>query len=307
MAPKGTPSMVAAPFEFQSRPTLPKLKRTPEGWSVFELVCLSHMNSALRSFIQDQFIKGQLKPSTADEIEAYDLVYNGMIERLADHPDLIALIADKCDSGNGVQAIAVLRSKFAGNSPAKSLTIVAEVVNKDLGVDTLAGAKRMIELNKQLPADEQFTPKLLAFLVLQKLPSSFSTMRDSAITTKTTPSLDSLIDAIEQLTPFVAGGLSANAVTRFPSRTICFNCGVTGHASMDCQRERVDCDACGPKAGHLAQFCLVKNGKDMPLSFTDAQRARIMQKRAEYAKTKGSSANTAEIDSEITLNIPPTM
>ena len=96
--------MVAPLFEIQARPVgaaATRLTRTPEGWHVFELVFLSSMSSSLRSFVLECFTKGKDKPYSEEEASAFDLVFNGLIQRLEAEPDLVTLIADKCESGSG--------------------------------------------------------------------------------------------------------------------------------------------------------------------------------------------------------------
>ena len=176
--------MVAPLFEIQARPVgaaAVRLTRTPQGWQVFELVFFSSMSSTLRSFVLDCLDKGKDKPINEEEASGFDLIFNGLIQRLEAEPDLVTLIADKCDTGNGVQALSVLRSKFAGNTPAKSLTVLYDMFNTKLDADTLDGAQRIPALNEQLAADKQFPPKLLSAFILHKLPGSFSNLRDKSI------------------------------------------------------------------------------------------------------------------------------
>ena len=302
MAPKASgaslspPRMVASSeYEIQNRTNPAKLKRTPEGWGVFMLVFYASMTQPLRQIIQAHIIKGQLKPNDADEILAYDVVYNGIITRLEAEPDLITLIARDCDAGNGVQALSVLHNKFAGNTAAKSLSVLNEMITFKLD-DPVAGAQRILALNNELAADEQFPEKLLAALVIVKLPSAFSHLRDGAVTGGTIPSLASLIDQIEQLAPFVAPVDASRDINAMQKSPFCYNCNTRGHSTRDCTSAKVDCVVCGPKAGHLPQFCLVQNGKEIPPSFAPAQRDAILRKRDEYLQSKKKSdINAVEV------------
>ena len=152
MAPKAQvdPSrMVASEFKIQPRSagTPAKLIRTPQGWRVFETVFLASMSQELRSFVQS-IPSGQMKPKNDEERLAFDTIYNGLIQRLEHEPDLITDIVEQCESGNGVHALAVLQHKFAGNNPAKSLSILNEMINMKLSSpNVLVGSKRIIELN----------------------------------------------------------------------------------------------------------------------------------------------------------------
>ena len=301
MAPKAsgtslsTPRMVASSeYEIQNRTNPAKLKRTPEGWGVFMLVFYASMSQPLRHLVQSHMLTGQLKPNDADETLAYDIVWNGLITRLESEPDLITLLARECDTGNGVQALGVLHSKFAGNTAAKSLSVLNEMITFTIDADPVAGAQRIQALNSQLAADEQFTEKLLSALILVKLPSSFANLRDGTITGGIIPSLSSLIDQIEQLAPFVAPVDTARDVNLSQRLPFCYNCNTRGHQSRECKSAPVDCDACGPKAGHLPQYCLVKNGKELPPSFTPAQRDAILAKRDAWL-SKDKSIKVAEV------------
>ena len=297
MAPKAVSStaMVALEFEIQNRTSSVKLDRTPDGWNCFQLVFYAAMSQPLRSLVQDHMLKGQLKPNDADQTLAYDVVWNGLIQRLEAEPDLITMLAKECDSGNGIQALSILRSKFAGNTPAKSLAVVNQMFEAKLDTDTVKGAQRIVALNGQLATDERFPEKLLAALVLNKLPSSFSNLRDGAITGGAFPAVSSLLDQIEQLAPFVVTP-SVNLMHR--GGILCFNCDQRGHPVSECKQTKVDCDICGPKAGHLPHHCLAKNGKDMPVNFSAAQREKILRLRAEFEKSKKSINNAEMVPAE---------
>ena len=132
---------------------------------MFELVFMSAMTPSLRSLIQDCFSTGKDKPASAEEASHFDVVFHGLIQRLEAEPDLVSLIVDKCEYGNGVQALSVLRQKFVGNTPAKSLTVLGEMFTLKLDSDTLSGAQQLLALNKQLARDEQFPDKLLSAFV----------------------------------------------------------------------------------------------------------------------------------------------
>ena len=149
MAPKAAPphspapSMVALDFSIQGHtPALGKLTRTPEGYKIFELLVFSSFSHQLRSFVQECLLNGQLKPNSANEALAFDLAFNALIQRLALDQDLITLIATKVEAGNGVQAFFFLRTKFAGNSVAKSLTASSDIFSTKFDTATLTGAKQ---------------------------------------------------------------------------------------------------------------------------------------------------------------------
>ena len=279
MPPKAAPTGMAAPeFTIQPRSagSSAKLIRTPEGWRIFETVLLASMSQNLRSIVQS-VPSEQMKPYNETERQAFDIVYSGLIQRLENESDLITLICDQCESGNGIHALSVLRSKFAGNTPAKSLSILSEMLNKKLiAPNVLVSAKRIIALNNQLAPDEQIKPSLLSALIVLKLPDSFTNLRDQAITGGSFPSTDTLLDRIEQLELFASASSEANVIDRKPQK-FCF-----------------DCDICGPKAGHMAKHCLVKNGKEIPSSLPKNLREKIAREREAYAKKK--TANTAEIE-----------
>ena len=287
--------MVAPEFTIQPRSagSSAKLIRTPEGWRIFETVLLASMSQNLRSIVQS-VPSEQMKPYNETERQAFDIVYSGLIQRLENESDLITLICDQCESGNGIHALSVLRSKFAGNTPAKSLSILSEMLNKKLfAPNVLVSAKRIIALNNQLAPDEQIKPSLLSALIVLKLPDSFTNLRDQAITGGSFPSTDTLLDRIEQLELFASASSEANVIDRKPQK-FCFNCDTVGHTFRECSAEKLDCDICGPKAGHMAKHCLVKNGKEIPSSLPKNLREKIAREREAYAKKK--TANTAEIE-----------
>ena len=304
MAPKASgasvhPSSMVAQNLFTIQPraagiAAPRLKRDPPGWRVFELVLQSSMNAALRSLVMDHIKTGQLKPYTSDESDAYELVFNELIQRLEAEPDLIELISDKVETGNGIHALSVLRSKFAGNTPAKSLTVLGEMITIDLDSDPFVGAQRIVSLNSQLADDERFPNKLVTALVLHKLPASYSNLRDSTIASGTFPAPAALVDGIEQLKPFVEKAKSVSFASR-GSQILCFNCDVRGHPVAECSQAKVDCDICGTQAGHLPKYCLVKNGKEIPASFAPAQREKIQRLREEYKKNGGKMISVAVV------------
>ena len=196
---------------------------------------------------------------------------------------------------NGVQAFSFLRTKFAGNSVAKSLTALSDIFSTKFDSDPLSAAQKIVALNKQLADDERLPDKILSAFILTKLPSTFVTLRDNAIATNSFADPDALIDQIEQLAPFVFKVVS---FARGGGPT-CFNCNSREHIQRDCTIPRLDCDACGSGAGHLPEHCLVKNGRPIPHSFTAAQRNAITIKRAEWrAKAIKKGANAAEADED---------
>ena len=298
--------MVAQEFTIQSRSASApqKLQRTPQGWRIFELVFIAAMSSDLRSFVHDCTFKGKLKAENDEEKDATDTVWNGLIQRLEYESDLITLIVDKCDAGNGIQALSVLRSKFSGNTPAKSLSVLHELFSANLsGADTLSGAQHLVALNKELADDEKLSDKMLSAFLLYKLPDSFKSLRDSAIASGSFPSPPTLIEGIEQLQLFTSAtkSLDVNVSERYGKNPFCYNCGVQGHNVRECKAVRLDCDVCGPKAGHKPEYCLAKNTKDIPASFSAAHRATILRLRAEYAKKLSASAvetNVTEVNLE---------
>eukprot|EP00966_Prymnesium_polylepis_P127626 2951560-Prymnesium_polylepis.1 len=46
----------------------------------------------------------------------------------------------------------------------------------------------------------------------------------------------------------------------------CYNCGLEGHDSRDCDQEKADCDICGLAAGHKNVFCLAQCKREIPPS-----------------------------------------
>ena len=152
--------------------------------------------------------------------------------------------------------------------------------------NVLVGSKRIIELNNQLAADEQIKASLLSALVVLKLPDNFATVRDQAITAGTFPGTDTLIDRIEQLELFAAASKKEANFTDRKQQKFCFNCDSVGHTSRECTSEKLDCDICGLKAGHMAKHCLVKNGKEIPSTLPAHLREKILRDREEYTKKK---------------------
>ena len=232
--------------------------------------------------VRDAAFAGQECVPVDDSTLVPATIYNGMILRLQHDPDLINLVCEQVETGNGIQALSVLRSKFRGNSAAKSLTIINEISSKKLvAPDVLAGAKRMVTLNGQLANDEQFPDALLAAFIVIKLPNAFSHLRDTAIASGTFPSISNLIDSIEQIQLF-SDASSKDVNFTHEKKQFCFNCDTPGHNIKTCKEPKLDCDLCGPGAGHMAKHCLAKNNKEIPPSFSTAHRAAIERNRIKF-------------------------
>ena len=288
MAPKApTSSPTHGSPEYKIQPLTAgvpaKLTRTPEGWRVFETIFQASMSQELRHFVQN-IPSGQMKPYDDDQRLAFETIYNGMILRLQHDPDLINLVCEQVETGNGIQALSVLRSKFRGNSAAKSLTIIGEISTKKLvAPDVLVGAQRMVTLNDQLASDEQFPDQLLSAFIVLKLPNTFSHLRDSAVASGTFPSISNLMDSIEQIQLFSVASSAASKEANFSEKKMfCFNCDTPGHTVRTCKEPKLDCDVCGAGAGHMAKHCLAKSDKEIPVSFSSAHRAAIERNRAKY-------------------------
>ena len=76
---------------------------------------------------------------------------------------------------------------------------------------------------------------------------------------------------------------------------ICFNCGAKdSHPAKECPKPPVQCEVCNI-AGHLPQFCLVKNFHlPIPSYISGATRAKIENKRDKYMAAQRGESSTSE-------------
>ena len=215
----------------------------------------------------------------------YRHIHNGLMLALQNEIDLIAELLDKCTANNGVHEVMYLQSKFDGNSSARTVKIIKHMVEGNLGIQSIAGANNMLSMAGSLPSTMVLPDQFLSALIVSKLPPSLAVLKSIILEKNDFPSTTELLEKIERAEQFGEDPTPMAFATFKP----CFNCGSKDHPRHQCPKDRVDCDVCGERAGHLPEYCLVKNDKPYPSSFSAEQRAALDKKRAEYRANRPST------------------
>ena len=232
------------------------LTRTPKGWIAFDAVFQARLGQNLEASLEYALENDITDPADAQQTSLFKHIYRRLIIGLANEPDLIATLAALFPSKNGVKAYIHLRDEFVGQTLPAEVKNVFSIVNTNLQTDTVSGVQNMLSTNLRL--ETPFPSKLLAALVLSKMPNSLATFRDIILEKDTMPTPQNLLLKLKQHAQmYPDAGHSKPVSFQIGSRgnsMICFNCGAKdAHITRDCKLPRADCDECGKAAGHLTR------------------------------------------------------
>jgi hypothetical protein len=285
------------------------LIRTPQGWIAFSAIFMAKLGSCLTLTLQQNMaaaVNGQVKIIDEKHKALLAHISDRLFIALQDNSDLIVELVQNCTIGNGAEQFIYLQKKMAGHSVAKEIAGIYSIVQASLKGDCIDDVKKMLSDNLLL--QEKFSDKMLAGLIVSKLPDEFENLRDIFIERDCLPSCADIIAKLEQraiIRPYEKEEAHDKRFSYMISpNVICFNCSKKGdHYTRDCKEPAAGCEYCGDKAFHKTEFCFVPNDKPLPVAWKPERKQEMEQKRKEYKeKMKASSAksNVATIEPSLT-------
>jgi len=169
------------------------------------------------------------------------------------------------------------------------------IVYENLHNDCIQGVKKMIGLNHQM--SEKFSDKLLATLIISKLPDKCDTMRQILVERETVPTCNEIVQKLVQnaiLASSVEVPSHRVSLTAIAPHQVCFNCDSKGkHFTRDCDKPAADCEHCGAGVSHMTKFCFVPNDKPLPPSWKPERKAAMEEKRKAFKEKKAGAASSS--------------
>ena len=263
-----------------------------ERWPAYEILLRAKLGKKLRKALDQAIETGDHEPSDAKTIDLHEEIADVIIGSMKKAEQVLVLMMRECTEQQGVKCFVWLKDKYGGGSTATLVGTMISMVSCDLS-DPVKGATNIINLAACTTCN--IPDEIISALILARLPTNLSAMRDSIILGVDMPSPNDLVSKISSCWALMPKNEPFNLVTT-GFKGICFNCDKSdAHATRDCPLPKNKCSACGGR-GHLLKHCLVAN-PDLPMPRTWGSDARelMQQKRDKYQKEQASSAPHASL------------
>jgi hypothetical protein len=263
------------------------LIRTPQGWIAFSAIFMAKLGSCLTLTLQQTMaaaVNGQVVVIDEKHNALLAHISNKLFIALQEESDLIVELVQNCATGNGAEQFLYLQKKLAGHSVAKEIAGIYSIVQASIRGDCISDVKKMISDNLML--QEKFSDKMLAGLIVSKLPEEFENLRDIFVERDRLPSCAEIVAKLEQraiIHPQVNEDAYKKMAFVISPNVLCFNCNKKGdHYTRDCKEPPAGCEYCGDKAYHKKEHCFVPNDKPLPAAWKQERKEEMEQKRKEY-------------------------
>ena len=282
----GGAPVCAFPTSTASKPI--KLTRTAKGWAAFEMLFKAHMGTNLSASLNLAIVRKVTAAIDTRQEALFKHIFDRLVIALENEPDLIESIAEQCEPDNGVRAFLHIKHLIIGQSTASSISGINGIINAKIGASADVDAAAIVSANNALADDVRLPDKVIATLILIKLPHEHTALRDIVIERDELPTSKALIEKLKQRNTFAPTtsettgiGPVTLAAMQDKSTRVCFNCGEKGHFTQECSKPKTPCELCG-SSGHMKRFCFVQNDRFLPSNWSEERKADIAKKRADY-------------------------
>jgi hypothetical protein len=283
-----------------------RFKPGEQHWRAFEIKFVAKLGANLRTVLKAglmaEFDHLNLDMRT---ILLREHIHDALIETMDENDDLILEMNDACGS-DGVLEFMYLKAKYDKSSTASTVITLIGILNATIGYDVAAGARKIIADNNSLKKEMQLPDRIVACLIIAKLPAAFGTLRDIIIEKDELPDPKELLVKIENRQRIVnpedydsptPTALLAAAGT--PDNKSCLNCG-GDHLSSNCPNKCSVCKTsyCGvflPGSAKLDECPTIRS--DFPARIYNAGRKTIPLRMYEVLKKQWES-NKADKDNQ---------
>jgi len=158
-----------------------KFKPGEQHWRAFEIKFIAKLGPNLRAVLRAE-MEMDCDYASIDNrtILLREHIHDRLIDTMDGCDDLILEMHDAV-GGDGVLEFLYLKAMYGKDSTVSTVITLIGILNATIGYDVAAGARKIISDNNSLKKDMQLPDKIVACLIIAKLPAAFGTIRDIII------------------------------------------------------------------------------------------------------------------------------